>query len=274
MRLLGAILAALAIATAGLVADGSPAAAARQHAAARDYDCADFSSQAEAQEYLLPGDPYNLDADSDGVACESNPCPCAGEGGGGGGGGAGQGGGSAPPPPPPPPYHLPKSAARHAAAAVVKKFVRRNAQVARAAVGVCRRRAERRVDCLALAKGETATEQTTCRLRIAVRARNRHPAPRLADVRCRTLTTARLTAREALKAFRDRGAELADKPVGIYQLERLDALSFRGLAEWTRQSEAIPPFLEECFYLMEARRSPGGSVGVRRIESGCEMAPR
>jgi len=53
-----------------------------------DYDCADFANQAEAQEYLLPGDPYNLDGDNDGVACEDLPCPCS--------------TGSPPPPPPPP----------------------------------------------------------------------------------------------------------------------------------------------------------------------------
>lgn len=46
-------------------------------ARAVDYDCSDFSNQAQAQQYLLPGDPYNLDADGDGVACESLPCPCA-----------------------------------------------------------------------------------------------------------------------------------------------------------------------------------------------------
>jgi hypothetical protein len=56
-------------------------------AQALDYDCADFANQAEAQEYLLPGDPYNLDGDDDGVACEDLPCPCA---------------TGAPPPPPPP----------------------------------------------------------------------------------------------------------------------------------------------------------------------------
>ncbi len=37
----------------------------------RDVDCSDFSSSAEAQPYLLPGDPYNLDADGDGQACDS-----------------------------------------------------------------------------------------------------------------------------------------------------------------------------------------------------------
>jgi hypothetical protein len=46
-------------------------------AQAVDYDCANFSNQAEAQEYLLPGDPHRLDADNDGVACESLPCPCS-----------------------------------------------------------------------------------------------------------------------------------------------------------------------------------------------------
>lgn len=42
----------------------------------RDQDCSDFSSQSEAQAYYVqaggPGsDPHNLDADHDGVACES-----------------------------------------------------------------------------------------------------------------------------------------------------------------------------------------------------------
>ncbi|HET8639219.1 MAG TPA: excalibur calcium-binding domain-containing protein [Solirubrobacterales bacterium] len=46
-------------------------------AKALDYDCADFSNQAEAQSYLLPGDPYRLDGDNDGVACEDLPCPCS-----------------------------------------------------------------------------------------------------------------------------------------------------------------------------------------------------
>ena len=47
------------------------------HSRAADYDCADFSTQAEAEQYLLPGDPYNLDGDDDGVACETLPCPCS-----------------------------------------------------------------------------------------------------------------------------------------------------------------------------------------------------
>jgi len=46
-------------------------------AKAIDYDCADFANQAEAQRHLLPGDPYRLDGDHDGIACESLPCPCS-----------------------------------------------------------------------------------------------------------------------------------------------------------------------------------------------------
>jgi micrococcal nuclease len=75
-----------ALVAIGLLA-GVPAAGAT------DYDCSDFSSQAEAQrvfEAAGPGDPYNLDGDGDGIACESLP------GGGSPGGGSGGGGGSSP----------------------------------------------------------------------------------------------------------------------------------------------------------------------------------
>ena len=56
-----------------------------------DLDCADFSSQAAAQnayESSGPGDPHGLDADNDGIACETNPCPCSTGGNGGGSGGS------------------------------------------------------------------------------------------------------------------------------------------------------------------------------------------
>lgn len=67
----------------------------------RDANCSDFSSQAAAQQYFVnnggspTNDPDGLDSDSDGVACESNPCPCSTSQGGGGGGG-----GTTTPPPP------------------------------------------------------------------------------------------------------------------------------------------------------------------------------
>jgi endonuclease YncB( thermonuclease family) len=62
-----------------------------------DQDCSDFNSQRDAQQFFEnhnpSSDPHGLDADNDGVACESNPCPCSTGGGGGGGGGDGGGGG-------------------------------------------------------------------------------------------------------------------------------------------------------------------------------------
>ena len=64
---------------AALVAVGALAAAAP--VSAGDRDCADFSNQREAQKYYEskggPGsDPDRLDADNDGQACDSLPCPC------------------------------------------------------------------------------------------------------------------------------------------------------------------------------------------------------
>jgi hypothetical protein len=41
--------------------------------AAGDYSCADFGTQEEAQAYLTPGDPFVLDPDGDGRACEVLP---------------------------------------------------------------------------------------------------------------------------------------------------------------------------------------------------------
>lgn len=61
----------------------------------QDKDCSDFDNQAAAQKFFLDHDPdhdpYGLDSDYDGIACESLPCPCS-TGGGGGGGGPGPGG--------------------------------------------------------------------------------------------------------------------------------------------------------------------------------------
>lgn len=146
-----------------------------------DYDCADFATQAEAQEYLLPGDPYRLDGDEDGKACEDLPCPCNyGE---GSGGDPGDGSGEAAKPPP---YHLSKAAARRAAREVARDFVLRNPKVSNLHLGACRRIGERRVDCHGIARGHTRQEKTTCHLRVVVRAVDRQPRARLAATRCTT----------------------------------------------------------------------------------------
>lgn len=57
-----------------------------------DKDCSDFDTQAQAQNFFLnndpASDPHLLDADGDGIACETLPCPCSTQTGGGGGGGS------------------------------------------------------------------------------------------------------------------------------------------------------------------------------------------
>jgi hypothetical protein len=50
-------------------------------AQAADKDCGDFSTQKAAQGFFVnsggpSSDPHSLDAEGDGIACESNPCPC------------------------------------------------------------------------------------------------------------------------------------------------------------------------------------------------------
>ena len=88
--------------------------------------------------------------------------------------------------------------------------------------------------------------------------------------RCATRSTALLTAARASAAFRDRGAEIADKPVALGFLERLSRTSFEGSAEWTQRPPTAPKTKEECFALMEASLTSSNQVRVEVIETGCE----
>jgi hypothetical protein len=253
----------LLLVVAFLVVNGSSASAA-----ARDYDCADFANQAEAEEYLLPGDPYNLDADNDGIACEDLPCPCSSS----PGHGAGGGGEEQPPePPPPPPYHLKMSTAQHLALRVAREFTRRNPNVSTTGLDACNRHGERSITCLATARGETPASRTTCHLRIAVRAVNRQPKASLTSSNCDTRSNLKLTAARAGRVIRARGSELAGKRVALGLLERRSSVSFVGTAEWTqiRRTERSP-VQEECFALMEANLTSSNQVQVALIETGCE----
>lgn len=234
-------------------------------AQARDYDCDDFANQAEAQEYAENGDPYGLDGDNDGVACEDLPCPCSYEESSGGGGGGGS-----TTPSPPPPYHLTKAAARQESRAILRRFVRRNPNVSSGSVGSCRRLAERRVDCRGAARGRTGTTKTTCKLRVAVRAVNRHPKGKLASVRCRTVDTLKLRAREAAEAIRAEGNRIAGKRTSLGFLERRSRISFLGTVEWTQTSTA-PVANEECFALMEAELVSAQQLRVSVLEMGCNV---
>lgn len=148
-------------------------------AAALDYDCADFANQAEAEEYLLPGDPYRLDADNDGIACEDLPCPCS----------YSPGGGepSEPaPPPPPPPYHLRMPVAVRISKHQVATVVRSSSRLDSYAVNACNRLSEGSIDCHLWANGETTHQRTACQYKVEVRSPNRHPTGRIASHKCRT----------------------------------------------------------------------------------------
>jgi endonuclease YncB( thermonuclease family) len=82
---------AVTLAVAVAAAAGTQLISAPASEAGGDRDCADFSTQRQAQRFFEnhnPGqDPHNLDSDGDGRACETLPCPCGSGGGGGGGGG-------------------------------------------------------------------------------------------------------------------------------------------------------------------------------------------
>jgi hypothetical protein len=237
------------------------------HAMAGDLDCSDFASQAEAQENLAPGDPDGLDADGDGIACESNPCLCSTATGGGGGGGD-----SDPAPPAPPPYRLSKPAARAEAKQLARRFLRRNVRVESLAFNGCHRLSMRRIDCDFTARGVSAGSRTTCQLRVEVRARDRQPHGQLLP-RCETEEQLKLTVARALPPIRAGAYELADKPVPIVAVERASAVAVRGLAEWTQPATSPPGSQEECSALLEATLSGDGSVSVSLIETDCRSVP-
>ena len=65
-----------------LAGSGLTLAFAAPSSAFTDRDCGDFGSQAAAQKFFIDAggprnDPHRLDADGDGKACDSLPCPCS-----------------------------------------------------------------------------------------------------------------------------------------------------------------------------------------------------
>jgi len=256
MKSLGLLLLAISMTLAIAMQSPEPASA--------DFDCGDFSTQAEAQDYLEPGDPYGLDADSDGIACESNPCPC---GSGSAGGDGGSGGGHAEPAAPPP-YHLKKSAARRAAQRIVRRFVAQSPAVDSALFGPCLRQAERSVDCLATATGETTMHSTSCQLRVAVRAVDRRPRAQLEKTECQTKSTAQLTAAQAKQAMLRRAREFTENSLEITELERRTHRTFVGWTEWTEYAIHAPRAF--CFAEIEVELVPPEELRVSVLDSACK----
>lgn len=144
-------------------------------AAAFDYDCADFATQEEAQEYLLPGDPYGLDGDGDGIACEDLPS---------GGGSAPVG--SPPPPEPPLPPALDKAVARSAAKRAARTFVSRNSRLDTVTFRGCDRRTYRHIDCDFVGRGRTSTQRVTCSFGVSVEGLDQSVSTFIKQISCQT----------------------------------------------------------------------------------------
>jgi Excalibur calcium-binding domain len=226
------------------------------NATALDYDCEDFASQEEAQEYLLPGDPYGLDGDNDGVACEDLPSS-----------GGGGGGGSVPSEPPPPP-ELSKGAARSAAKHAARIFVVRSDRLDSAAFRGCHRKALQHISCDFLGRGQTSEQRTTCKFRVSVEGLDQNPATRVGHVVCRTEQLAILRYAEAKFAMQESATGLAGKPV-LLELERRNRLVFAGRAEW-QQASANPAVKESCELELVAELEAPGALHVRTRNLHCK----
>jgi hypothetical protein len=242
----------------------SPASAHR-----RDYDCADFANQAEAEEYLLPGDPYNLDADSDGIACEDLPCPCSAS----AGEGAGEGGGptTTEPPPAPKPPKLNKAVARSAARAKAQLFNHRNRLISRVGFQGCSRRSRYKLRCGFRGRGESQTVRGTCAISVIVTGEGSHADAKLRAT-CRSERVLYLTFRRAIPEIRAAGEEVSRRGVSIVVVERLSDLEIEATLEWERRAKAGG---EKCGARFVARLNRADEAIVSHEAPTCspEFAP-
>jgi hypothetical protein len=230
------------------------------NAAALDYDCADFASQEEAQEYLLPGDPYNLDGDNDGIACEDLPS-----------GGSGSGGPSGTPPPPPsPPPKLDKGVARGAAKHAARSFVDSSSQLDTVSFRGCYRKSLQRIDCNFLGRGRTSADRTTCRFRVSVEGLDQSYSTHVGHVSCRSEERLRLSRAEAKRAMQESATDVAGRPVQL-ELERRNRLGFTGLASWRRNAPATMS-RETCELELVAELTASGALHVQTRNLRCMAA--
>jgi hypothetical protein len=213
----------------GLTAALASAASASPVATASDYNCPDFATQAEAEEHLLPGDPYGLDGDGDGIACEELPCPCSSTPGTGEGGGGGSG---HHPPPPPEPPKLNKAAAKSAARSKANRFAARlGGKVGGAVLQRCDRLSRHRIDCKFIARGQTPTLRTACQMTVVVRGEGSSAE---ATIRGNCHSAAILSRERATSAMENEASRIAEKPANLFDVERVSLGAFSGSAEWTR----------------------------------------
>jgi len=248
----GAVLCLVAIATA-------TASAHR-----RDYDCADFATQAEAEEYLLPGDPYNLDADGDGVACEDNPCPCSYSPGGSAGGGS-EGTTTAAPAPPPKPPKLNKAVARSAARAKARSFNRRNKLISLVSFQGCRRSSRYKLRCGFRGLGETQAMREKCGITVIVKGEGNHAQAKLRAT-CRSERILYLTFHRAIPELRQAGEEASHRAVVFDVTQRLNDLEIEATLEWELPGKSGG---EECGARFIARLNSADEVIVTHEAPDC-----
>jgi hypothetical protein len=230
----------------------------------RDYDCADFATQAEAEEYLLPGDPYNLDGDGDGVACEDNPCPCSYSPGGSGGEGGGGSTTTAPEPPPPPPK-LNKAVARRVARAKARAYDSRSRLISRLSFEGCRRRSRHKVRCEFEGLGETRTVRGTCAITVIVKGEGSRAHGKLRAT-CRSERVLYLTFRRAIPELRMTGEGVSHRGVVIVVAERLSDREIEATLEWERPTKKGG---EECDARFIARLNGADEVIVTHEAPDC-----
>lgn len=235
----------------------SALALAPSGASAVDYDCEDFATQEEAQEYLLPGDPYRLDADDDGIACEDLPS----------GGGGESGGGSTGTAPPPP--ELDKDVARSTAKHTARTFVNRSGRLDTVAFRGCHRKARQHINCSFVARGQTSNRRMTCRFKVSVEGTNQSPAAQIGHVRCRTEQIAILRYGRAKQAMQDAATDLAGKPVPL-DISRLNRLTYWGWTEWKRPSPGSAS-TEACYVELTAELLSSGALRVRTQNLKCQQ---
>jgi hypothetical protein len=240
-RWLGVVLAFVTVIAVGFAAQAPSASAHR-----RDYDCADFANQAEAEEYLLPGDPYNLDADSDGIACEDLPCPCSYSPGGSGGGDGSTTTAPTPAAPPKPPK-LNKAVARSAAVAKSRRYNSRNRLISRVSFQGCRRTSRYKIRCSFYGSGRSQTMSTGCNITVIVKGEGSLASTKLRPS-CRSQQLLYLTFQRALPAIREAGEELASRGVTLVDSARISAVWIEATAEWMQPAKSGREVCEARFF--------------------------
>jgi hypothetical protein len=260
-RWLGVPLVLCCVIGVGLVARAPVASAHRI-----DYDCEDFANQAEAEEYLLPGDPYNLDADDDGIACEDLPCPCS----------YSPGGGEETTPtvthekpaPPLKPPKLNKAVARAAAIAKARQFKARSRQISHLSFQGCERRSRYKLRCGFYGRGKTKTASSTCNITVIVTGEGSHAHARL-RASCKSERLLFLTFRRAIPAIRTAGEEVAQRGVAIVVAERLSDVEIEATVEWER---TVKGAAEECEARFVARLNGSDEVLMNHDPPNCRPA--